>query len=205
MPPTKRPRTANISLAQFAAPETRAEMGQPVDPAPKSSTDDTLRKVLAVGIPSTSHNYILIYFQTTSGNIPIPLTDRSFDPIVLDDWEDQIIYDRDTQVLSHLPILISHKSFSLPTVSLNHWRPAHTQQPLSTPSSPLPDPSTTGTTLSSGLAHLNSSLRLSPLTTRSHLHCPFPSLRKMPTIPRLAAQKLNQRNGYERTDLLLVL
>lgn len=46
--PTKRPRTASISLAQFTTPETRAEMGQPVDPSAKSSTDDTLRKVLSV-------------------------------------------------------------------------------------------------------------------------------------------------------------
>lgn len=50
--PAKRPRTANISLAQFASSETRAEMGQPIDPAPKTSTDDSLRKVLAVSLSS---------------------------------------------------------------------------------------------------------------------------------------------------------
>ncbi|KAG9120248.1 hypothetical protein FRC07_004344, partial [Ceratobasidium sp. 392] len=78
--PEKRPRTANVSLAPFASSETRVEIGQQVTAANKSTVDDSLRKALS----------------TTSGNVPIPLDDRSFDPIVLDDWEDQIIYDRDS-------------------------------------------------------------------------------------------------------------
>ncbi|KAG8711587.1 hypothetical protein FRC09_020515, partial [Ceratobasidium sp. 395] len=76
----KRPRVANVSLAPFTSSETRAEIGQPVTVAGKTTVDDSLRKALS----------------TTSGNIPIPLDDRSFDPIILDDWEDQIIYDRDS-------------------------------------------------------------------------------------------------------------
>ncbi|KAG8726504.1 hypothetical protein FRC11_015069, partial [Ceratobasidium sp. 423] len=34
-------------------------------------------------------------------NVPAPLDERNYDPIILDDWEDQIIYDRDTE-LKHL-------------------------------------------------------------------------------------------------------
>ncbi|KAG9084077.1 hypothetical protein FS749_005511 [Ceratobasidium sp. UAMH 11750] len=78
--PEARPRPANIPLAQFALPEARAEIGQPTTAANKTNIDDSLRKALS----------------TASGNIPISLDDRSFDPIVLDDWEDQIIYDRDS-------------------------------------------------------------------------------------------------------------
>ncbi|KAF8753034.1 hypothetical protein RHS01_07373 [Rhizoctonia solani] len=36
--------------------------------------------------------------RTNTGNIPIPLDERSYDPIVLDDWEDQIIYDHNTEL-----------------------------------------------------------------------------------------------------------
>ncbi|QRV81090.1 atypical/TAF1 kinase [Ceratobasidium sp. AG-Ba] len=78
--PERRPRPANISLAQFvSAPETRMEVEPTV--APRETVDDSLRKALT----------------TSSGNVPIPLDDRSFDPIVLDDWEDQIMYDRDVE------------------------------------------------------------------------------------------------------------
>ncbi|CEL52987.1 transcription initiation factor TFIID subunit D1 [Rhizoctonia solani AG-1 IB] len=80
--PVKKPRLANIQISLESKAAT--ELIQSIE-TPKPSVDDSLKKVLS----------------TNTGDIPIPLDERSYDPIVLDDWEDQIIYDRDTE-LKHI-------------------------------------------------------------------------------------------------------
>ncbi|KAF8734575.1 hypothetical protein RHS02_06922, partial [Rhizoctonia solani] len=77
--PTKKPRLANIQIGAEAKAAT--DLVQQVD-IQRLSIDDSLKKVLS----------------TNTGNIPIPLDERSYDPIVLDDWEDQIIYDHNTEL-----------------------------------------------------------------------------------------------------------
>ncbi|CAE6447798.1 unnamed protein product [Rhizoctonia solani] len=77
--PTKKPRLANIQITMES--KAVADLVQSTD-TQKPSVDDSLKNILA----------------SNAGNVSTPLDERGFDPIVLDDWEDQIIYDRDTEI-----------------------------------------------------------------------------------------------------------
>ncbi|CAE6501787.1 unnamed protein product [Rhizoctonia solani] len=81
--PTKKPRLANIQIS-VESKAAAVDLAQSTD-TQKPSVDDSLKKILV----------------SNTGNVPAPVDERNYDPIVLDDWEDQIIYDRDTE-LKHL-------------------------------------------------------------------------------------------------------